>query len=100
MTAPASPSGAAVSAPAIPELARHRRAIAAANRVDREWMEDERFDELVSLFDIVASHTVSAREAAFRRDRTLLGEHLNHARNGLKLTIQIYNLLPKDGAAA
>ena len=39
-----------------PELRKHSRAIEAGNCIDRLWMEDERFDEIVSLCDIAASH--------------------------------------------
>ena len=59
-------------------------------------MEDERFDEIVSLCDIACSHLVSAREAAFRKDRSLLGEHLGQARDGLRLVLRTFNLLPAD----
>ena len=68
------------------------------NQIDRLWMEDERFDELVSLCDIAGSHLISAREAGFRRDRSLLGDHLLRARNGLRLAIQTFNMLPSDAA--
>jgi hypothetical protein len=80
-----------------PELRKHLRGIEASNRIDRLWMEDERFDEVVSLCDVADSHLISAREAGFRRDRSLLGDHLRRARDGLKLAIQTYNMLPADG---
>ena len=64
----------------IPELARHLRAIEDDNRRDREWMAEERLDELIFLCEIVSSHSISAREAAWRRDQPLLGAHLRHAR--------------------
>ena len=80
-----------------PELRKHLRAIDSGNRIDRLWMEDERFDEVVSLCDIADSHLVSAREAGFRRDRSLLGDHLRRARDGLRLAIQTFNMLPADG---
>jgi hypothetical protein len=56
------------------ELRKHFREIESGNRADRLWMEDERFDEIVSLCEIARSHLVSAREAGYRRDRSLLGE--------------------------
>jgi hypothetical protein len=40
----------------LPELKKHLRAIEAGNEIDRLWMGDERFDELVSLCSIAASH--------------------------------------------
>jgi hypothetical protein len=80
-----------------PELRKHLRAIEASNRTYRLWMEDERFDEIVSLCDIADSHLVSAHEAGFRRDRSLLGDHLRRARDGLRLAIQTFNMLPVDG---
>ena len=80
-----------------PELRKHLRGIEASNRIDRLWMEGERFDEIVSLCDIADSHLVSAREAGFRRDRSLLGDHLRRARDGLRLAIQTFNMLPADG---
>ena len=79
-----------------PELRKHLRAIETSNRIDRTWMEDERFDEIVSLCDIAESHLGSAGVAAFRKDRSLLGDHLLHARDGLRLAIQTFNLLPPD----
>ncbi len=82
----------------LPELKKHLRAIESGNQIDRLWMEDERFDELVSLCDIAGSHLISAREAGFRRDRSLLGDHLLRARNGLRLAIQTFNMLPSDAA--
>ena len=81
----------------IPELNKHFAKIKEGNRVDRLWLEDERFAELVSLCGIVASHCTSAGEAAWRRDQALLRDHLEHARNGLKLALQTYNTLPSDG---
>ena len=80
----------------IPELASHLRAIKEGNRRDREWMADARFDELVSLCDIVSSHSISAREAAWRWDQALLGTHLRHAREGLILALKTFNALPSD----
>jgi hypothetical protein len=79
-----------------PELKKHLRAIEAGNRVDRLWMEDERFDELVSLCGIASSHCTSAAEAAWRRNQALTGTHLRHAREGLMLALKIFNLLPSD----
>jgi hypothetical protein len=77
-----------------PELRRHRRAIEAGNSVDRLWMEDDRFDEIVSLCGIAASHCTSAAEAAWRRDKALTGTHLRHAREGLMLALKTYNMIP------
>ena len=65
-----------------PELAKQLRAIEAGNRHDREWMAEDRLDEIVFLCDIVSSHSISAREAARRGDQPLLGTHLRHAREG------------------
>ena len=81
-----------------PELAKHLRQIADSNRLDRGWMADERFDEIMSLCDIAASHLTSAREAAFRRDQTLLKTHLGHAVESVKLTVNLHNLLPVANA--
>jgi hypothetical protein len=80
-----------------PELRKHLGAIQAGNRLDREWMSDERFNEIAWFSDIVGSHLISAREAAFRRDRSLLGDHLRHAREGLVLALKTFNILPSDG---
>lgn len=84
-----------MSAPC-PELNGHLREIERGNRLE---VEDERFDELVLLCDAVASHSVSAREAAWRRDRVLLDTHLRHAREGLVLALRTFNnsLLPAGG---
>ena len=79
-----------------PELRKHLLAIEAGNLVDREWMSDERFDEIVSFCGIVASHCTSAAEAAWRRDQVLTGTHLRHAREGLMLALKIFNMLPSD----
>jgi hypothetical protein len=54
---------------------------------------DELLDELAMLLDIVTSHAISAREAAWRRDREVAGAHLRHARDGLKLALRTYNEL-------
>jgi hypothetical protein len=81
-----------------PEHARHLRAIEASNCRDREWMADERFDELVFLCDIVRSHSTSASEAAWRQDQTLLRTHLNHAREALKLALKAFNTLPSEAS--
>jgi hypothetical protein len=80
----------------IPELGKHLRAIEEGNRGDREWMAEERLAELVTLCDIVASHSTSAREAAWRRDQALLRTHLRHAREGLVLALKTFNSLPGD----
>lgn len=80
----------------LPELNKHLRAIEAGNIIDRDWMSDERFDEIVELCAIAESHLVSAREAGFRRDKTLLGTHLRHAREGLILALKTFNMLPSD----
>jgi hypothetical protein len=75
----------------IPELAKHLRAI---EEDDREWMAEDRIDEIAFLCEIVSSHSISAREAARRRDQTLLGTHLRHAREGLILALKTFNALP------
>ena len=85
-------------APESPELKRHRRAIERGNIIDRDWMSDERFDELVALLGIAASHCTSAGEAAWRRDQALTGVHLRHAREGLMLALKTFNILPQDSA--
>ena len=41
--------------------------------------------------------SVAHREAGFRRDRSLLGVHHRRARDGLRLAIQTFNMLPADG---
>jgi hypothetical protein len=81
-----------------PELAKHLRAIEEGNRRDREWMADERLDELVFLCEIVASHCTSAREAAWRRDQTLLGDHMRHAWEGLQAARSLFKALPTDAS--
>jgi hypothetical protein len=97
------PSAAAISADPTsapgPELRKHLGAIQAGNRLDREWMSDERFDEIVSFCGIVASHCTSAAEAAWRRDQALTGTHLRHAREGLMLALKTFNVLPVGGRA-
>jgi hypothetical protein len=80
-----------------PELARHFRAIEDSNHRVQEWLADDRLEELVMLCDIIASHSTSAREAAWRRDQTLLGMHLQHARESLKLALKTFGLLPDRG---
>jgi hypothetical protein len=82
----------------IPELARHLRAIAEGNRQDRDSMADERLDELVFLCEIVASHCTSAREAAWRRDQTLLGDHMRHAWEGLQAARSLFKALAPDAS--
>jgi hypothetical protein len=95
-----SPKAADVAASApLPELKKHLRAIESGNVIDRLWMEDERFDEIVSFCGIVASHCTSAAEAAWRRDKALTGTHLRHAREGLVLALKTFNMLPSDGRA-
>ena len=80
----------------IPELKRHLREIEEGNRRDADWTADDRFEELVMLCDIVTSHTISAREGAWRRDQELAGAHLRHARDGLKLALKTFNALSCD----
>ncbi len=77
-----------------PELKRHLAVVAADNKRDAVWMEAERFDLIEGLCDIIASHCVSAREAAWREDRELLARHLRSAREGLKRALETFNLLP------
>ena len=84
-----------MNAPPTPELTRHLRAIAECSRRDREWMADDRFDELVWLLDISISHLISAREAAWRRDQRLLGTHLGHGREALILALKTSKALPE-----
>jgi hypothetical protein len=82
-------------APSTAELKKHLRAIEASNTIDRLWMQDERFDEVISLCGIVASHCTSAAEATWRRDQALTGTHLRHAREGLMLALKAFNTLPE-----
>jgi hypothetical protein len=82
-----------------PELAKHLWAIEEGNRRDREWMADERLDEIVFLCDVVASHSISALEAGRRGDKPLLGTHLLHAREGLMLALKTYKALPSEAAS-
>jgi hypothetical protein len=58
-----------------PELAKHRRAIEEGNRLDRDWMADERFHALVEMSDRAMSLWLSIREAAYRRERATLEIH-------------------------
>ena len=81
-----------------PELAKHLRAIEEGNRRDALWMADERLDELVFLCDIVASHSIIAREGARMGDQALLETHLRHAREGLMLALKTYKALPSDAS--
>jgi hypothetical protein len=75
-----------------PELKKHLREIEEGNRRDAEWLADDwTTEELVKLCDIVASHSVSAREAAWRQDPCLTGTHLRHARGALILAIKVFN---------
>jgi hypothetical protein len=81
-----------------PDLARHLRAITEGSQRDREWMADERFDEIVFLCDIAISHLISAREAGWRRDRALFGTHIGHGREGLILTLKAFKALPSESS--
>jgi hypothetical protein len=88
-----------MNAPApTPELAAHLRAIEKGNHRDREWMADERFNEIVFLCDIVISHLTSAREHAWRCEQMKLGEELRHARGGLILVLKTFNVLPPEAS--
>ena len=82
-----------------PELAKHLRTIEEGNQRDREWMAEDRLDEIVFLCDIVASHSISAREAARRGDQTLLRTHLSHTRESLSLALKTFKVLPSEGSA-
>ena len=82
-----------------PELAKHLWAIDESNRHDREWMAEDRLNEIVFLCDVVASHSISAREAGRRGDKPLLGTHLLHAREGLMLALKTYKALPSEAAS-
>ncbi len=77
-----------------PELARHLRVIEEDNRRDREWMADERLEEIIRLCGFVDSHIICASQAAWRRDQALLGHHLQCARTELISALQTYNMLP------
>jgi hypothetical protein len=79
-----------------PELAKHLRAIEEGNRRDREWMADERLEEIIRLCGLVDSHLISAGHAARRRDQALLGYHLRHAWDDLILARQEYKALPSE----
>lgn len=81
-----------------PELRKHIRAIEAGNRLEAEWMADERLEELVGFCDLVVSHAISAREGAWRRDRAVAGVHLGHARGALILALKFFNSLPSDAS--
>jgi hypothetical protein len=61
--------------PQTPELTKHLRSIEAGNRLDREWMADERFDALIEMSDRAMSLWLSIREAAYRRERATLEIH-------------------------
>lgn len=58
-----------------PELAKHLRTIKEGNRLERDWMADERFDALVEMSDRAMSLWLSIREAAYRRERATLEIH-------------------------
>lgn len=64
--------------------------------VDREWMSDERFDQIIMLLDIVGSHCRIASEGCFLRNQALTGDHLRRARDGLVLAIRTFKDLPTD----
>ncbi len=81
-----------------PELKWHLREIERGNRLEADWMSDARLEELVGLCDLVASHVISAREGAWRRDQGLAGVHLGHARGALILALKFFNSLPPDAS--
>ena len=75
-----------------PELTKHLRKIEEGNRLDAEWMADDwATEDLVRILGILASHAVSAREAAWRQDPGLTGTHLRHARGALILAMKVFN---------
>jgi hypothetical protein len=78
----------------IPELTKHLRAIDEGNRRDREWMAEERFDEIVRLIEIVSSHLICAREAGRRGDEGLLGYHMSAAWDDLQSARREFKALP------
>jgi hypothetical protein len=79
-----------------PELAKHLRAIEEGNRVDREWMADERLEEILRLCALISSQVISASQAAWRRDQALLGYHLNQAWNDLQSARREFKALPPE----
>jgi hypothetical protein len=81
-----------------PELAKHQRAIHEGNRRDREWMADERREEIIRLCGIVDSHMISALQAAWRGDQGLLGYHLASAWNDLQSARKEFKALPSDAS--
>jgi hypothetical protein len=90
-----------------PELKAHLRAIEESNRSYREWIagetgdaDDSRFNEIITLANIAASHGVSAGEAAWRRDENLLAGHLKHLREAVVLTLRVYNEIVAAGEKA
>jgi hypothetical protein len=81
-----------------PELAKHLRAIEEDNRRDREWMADERLEEILRLCALLNSQVISASQAAWRRDQALLGYHLRCARAEFISALQTYNALPPEAS--
>jgi hypothetical protein len=75
-----------------PELKRHLRDIEEGNRRSAEWLADDwDTDELIRLCGLVASHAISAGEAARRQDPGLTGTHLRHRRGALILALKVFN---------
>jgi hypothetical protein len=90
-----------------PELEAHLRAIEESNCRYREWLagetgdaDDSRFNDIITLSNIAASHGVSAGEAAWRRDEKLLAEHLKHLREAVVLALRVYNEIVAAGEKA
>ena len=79
-----------------PELAKHRRAIEEGNRLDRDWMADERFDALVEMSDRAMSLWLSIREAAYRRERATLEIHCPQIRALTLGAFETVKLLPSE----
>jgi hypothetical protein len=84
------------------ELRKHLREIEEGNRRDAEWVADDwATEDLVRLCRIVASHAISASEAAWRKDPGLTDTHLRHARSAFILALKEFNAatVPSDQGA-
>jgi hypothetical protein len=81
-----------------PELAKHLRSIEEDNRRDREWMADDRLEEIIRLCGFVDSHMICAGQAAWRGDQGLLGYHLRHAWDDLKAARMEFKGLPSEAS--
>ena len=81
------------------ELAKHLRTIKDGNRLDREWMSEDRFDALVEMSDRAISLWLSIREASYRRERAILDIHCPQIRALTLGAFETVKALPPEGSA-